>query len=254
MKANYHTHTWRCHHATGTEEAYVRSAQGAGLETLGFSDHSPYLFPDGYYSTFRMRPEQLEEYTRCILELKPQFPRMEIHVGLETEYYPKFFPELLAMLRDQPVEYLLLGQHFIHNELDGVYAALPTGDRDVLETYCRQSIDAMHTGVYTYFAHPDIINFQGDNRLYGQWMRVLIREAKDCGVPLELNFLGLKTHRNYPDRRFLEIVAQEGCAMVLGCDAHEPEALADSDTEKDARALLVEYGIPVLETVTLRKI
>lgn len=254
MKANYHTHTWRCNHATGTEAEYVRSALGAGLETLGFSDHSPYLFPEGYYSTFRMRPEQLEEYCRCILGLKAEFGDVDIHVGLETEYYPKYFPALLSLLREQPVEYLLLGQHFIRNEIDGKYTALPTSDPEILETYCRQSMEAMQTGLFTYFAHPDIVNFQGDDSLYRHWMRRMIQEAKSCKMPLEFNFLGLKTHRNYPDRRFLELVAEEGCAMVLGCDAHEPEALADRETETAARSLLAEYGIPILETVSLRQI
>ena len=115
-------------------------------------------------------------------------------------------------------------------------------------------MEALQTGLFSYFAHPDIINFQGCPTLYRQWMRTMIREAQSCQVPLELNFLGLKTHRNYPDRRFLELVAEEGCPMVLGCDAHEPEALADRETEKAARALLAEYGIPVLESVTLHKI
>ena len=45
MIANYHTHTTRCNHATGTEEEYVQSALERGLEILGFSYHTPYTFP-----------------------------------------------------------------------------------------------------------------------------------------------------------------------------------------------------------------
>ena len=47
MIANLHTHTPRCRHASGTEEEYVRCALDAGLQTLGFSDHTPYPFPNG---------------------------------------------------------------------------------------------------------------------------------------------------------------------------------------------------------------
>lgn len=50
MIANYHTHTWRCRHADGTEREYVERAIEGGLKILGFSDHSPYPFPDGYDS------------------------------------------------------------------------------------------------------------------------------------------------------------------------------------------------------------
>ena len=48
MKANYHTHTWRCNHASGNERQYVENAIKAGLEVLGFADHTPYPFPAGY--------------------------------------------------------------------------------------------------------------------------------------------------------------------------------------------------------------
>jgi len=51
MIANYHTHTPRCNHATGEERAYVEQAIKKGLKILGFSDHTPYIFPEtDYYS------------------------------------------------------------------------------------------------------------------------------------------------------------------------------------------------------------
>ena len=39
LKTNYHTHTYRCGHADGKDEDYVRQALGAGMYELGFSDH-----------------------------------------------------------------------------------------------------------------------------------------------------------------------------------------------------------------------
>ena len=105
MKENYHTHTWRCNHATGTEEQYVQSAIERGLSVLGFSDHSPYLFPGSYYSRFRMKMEQLDDYIRTITELREKYRnQIRIPLGLETEYYPKFFPDLAAVLRDKPID------------------------------------------------------------------------------------------------------------------------------------------------------
>ena len=37
MKTNYHTHTTRCMHATGSDEDYVLSAIKGGYQELGFS-------------------------------------------------------------------------------------------------------------------------------------------------------------------------------------------------------------------------
>ena len=62
MIANYHTHTPRCNHASGSEEAYIQSALAGEMKILGFADHSPYWFPGDYYSTFRMYPEELAGY------------------------------------------------------------------------------------------------------------------------------------------------------------------------------------------------
>ena len=48
MNYNFHTHTFRCHHASGTPEEYVLRAIDVGIEYMGFSDHFPYRFADGY--------------------------------------------------------------------------------------------------------------------------------------------------------------------------------------------------------------
>lgn len=255
MTANYHTHTWRCNHAQEGEENYVRHAIARGLKTLGFSDHTPYPFPGSYYSGFRMRPELLGDYCQCLVDLREKYEdQIRIEIGLEAEYYPDLFPRLLELLRDTPVSYLILGQHFTNNETDGVYTAVPTGDVSVLRRYCAQTMDAMQTGCFTYFAHPDLLRFTGSDAVYRQEMGRLFREAKNCGIPLEVNFLGLSTGRHYPSRRFLEIAAEAGCDIVFGCDAHEPESLSELETEQKALALTKEYGLTVLKTVPLRPI
>ena len=159
MIANYHTHTHRCNHAIGREEDYVKEALKAGFEILGWADHTPYLFPGGYYSHFRMRPVQLPGYVQTIQELQRKYAgQIEMPIGLETEYYPKHFGNLMEFLRDHPIDYLILGQHFIGNEYDAPYSGLVTDDKDVVRQYCRQSMEAMNTGLFTYFAHPDLIH------------------------------------------------------------------------------------------------
>ena len=85
-------------------------------------------------------------------------------------------------------------------------------------------------------------------------MGLLVREAKDHGLPLEFNFLGFREGRNYPNPRFLELAAQTGRPMVLGCDAHQPEALKVPEVEAQVRAMLAKLGIPVLDTVELKKL
>ena len=254
MIANYHTHTWRCNHASGSEKQYVENALKAGLKILGFADHAPYLFPDGYYSNFRMTLDQFPGYVDTVLSLREAYRgKIEIPLGLEIEYYPQLLPALLPILRDQPLDYLILGQHFVRNEYDAPYNGVGSEDAELLRQYVRQSCDAMNTGLFTYFAHPDLINFRGSRQLYRHHMRDICREANNCGVPLEFNLLGLSNGKNYPDPVFWELAAEEGNTVILGRDAHEPEALLDDKTEAKALKILGELGINPINTVQLRK-
>ena len=255
MIANYHTHTWRCNHASGTEEEYVRSAISAGMKILGFSDHTPYLFPDGYYSTFRMRPEALSDYSRTVLDLQKQYRKeIEIHLGVECEYYPNHFSDVLELLREHEVEYLILGQHFTGNEYDSAYGGKVTDRDSQLRLYCSQSMEAMNTGLFTYFAHPDLIHYIGDAKFYKDQMRHVCREANSCGIPLELNLLGIREKRWYPNRLFLETAAEENCRIILGVDAHDAKCLNDPATEEIALSFVREYGLKLLDSVPLRSI
>ena len=255
MRANYHTHTWRCNHAVGKEEEYVIRAIEQGFDILGFSDHTPQFFPDGYRSGFRMEAHELSGYCSVVQELKERHSKdIQIHLGLEVEYYPALFDQLLPVLRDQGIEYLLLGQHFIGNEQNQPYSGNPTGDEAVLRQYCTQSMDAMQTGVFSYFAHPDLIHFKGDPEIYRKHMRRLCQEAKSCGMPLEMNMLGLWSGRNYPDPRFWALAAEEGCQVIIGWDAHAPDQLCKTEAEQTLRMSAKQLGLELLETVDFRKI
>ena len=255
MIANYHTHTWRCNHASGKEEEYVKAALKRGLQILGFSDHTPYLFPGSYYSHFRMKPQQLEGYCNTVLQLRQKYQeQMDIRLGLETEYYPALFAELMAFLRNSPVEYMILGQHFLGNEEGDFYTGAPTGDASALKRYCAQAMDAMQTGLFSYFAHPDLICYRGSKQLYMEQMRRLCREANNCGMPLEINLHGLREGRNYPGKLFWQIAAEEGCKAILGSDAHEVWHLEETRTETAARKMAEKLGVTLLDTIVLRKI
>ena len=255
MIANYHTHTPRCRHAEGTEAEYAQAAVDAGIEILGFSDHTPYWFPGGYYSHMRMFPDQLEEYCDAVHRVQKQYvDKLQIHLGLEVEYYPAYFKEVLSRARDRGVEYFLLGQHWVGSEIGEPYCGYATEDEPLLKRYCDQVINAMQTGLFTYLAHPDLIHFRGDERTYRKHMRLICAEAKRCGIPLEVNMLGKMLDRNYPNPVFWELAAEEGCDVILGCDAHAPEHLLREDNERQLLAMIRSYGLNLLEKATLRNI
>lgn len=255
MIANYHTHTPRCHHAVGTEEEYVRCAIAAGLQILGFADHTPYPFPEGFVSSFRMLPHALPGYADSVRAMGAKYAdAINIRLGVEAEFYPKYFADMVGLLRDNGIEYMILGQHFLYNEVEAVGSGGPTADPALLRQYCDQTIEALYTGLFTYFAHPDLMHFVGDDKLYRREMGRLCRAARACGVPLEVNLLGLHLGRNYPHRRFWEVAAEENCSVILGCDAHRPDFLTDPAPRQQALALLAPLGLQPLQTLPLRPI
>lgn len=244
MEANYHTHTVRCNHAKGTEREYIEQALARGLKTLGFSDHTPQLY-DGYVSGFRMLPEQLEDYVTTLRGLKEEYAgRIEIFIGLEAEYYPRYFVRLLNLIRPFHLDYLILGQHFTGNESDGEPPCpRPTEDEKRLERYVKQTFEAMETGCFSCFAHPDILNFMGDPKIYRKWYEKLCIRAKELSIPLEMNMLGYATGRHYPNSAFFRIVQEVGNEVILGCDAHEPKRVADPAEIDRSMFFLKESGI-----------
>ena len=243
MIANYHTHTPRCNHADGDERAYIERALEGGLRILGFSDHSPYLFENDFHSVIRMRPELLGDYVEVLTGLREEYrDRIEIRIGLEAEYFPGFFARTMDYLRQYPIEYLLLGQHGLYNGVEGYWSGAPTAEEKLLDQYCGQTMEGLDTGCFLCFAHPDIIHYIGDPKIYDRYMRRLCRKANERGVPLEFNLLGFELGKQYPNPAFWRIAAEEGCRVVLGCDAHRPEDAWLPTLEKKATELLASCG------------
>ena len=257
MIANYHTHTYRCGHAEGGERDYIERALQSGLKILGFSDHTPYDFFDSEPRNrpMRMMPEELPGYAASLRALAEEYrDRIEIRLGVEAEYYPKYFTRLLELLRENGVEYMILGQHFLGNEIGDAYSGRPTLDRKQLSRYVSQTVEALETGLFTCFAHPDLIHFIGSRSVYDREMRALCRAALASGTPLEINLLGVREGRHYPNERFWQLAAEEGNPVVLGCDAHHPDDLLDREAEARALALVERLGLNLLDTLPIRRL
>lgn len=248
---NYHTHTKRCRHASGEDREYVEKAIEVGMTTLGFSDHAPMLFPnDEYYSTFRMYPNQAEEYVSSIKALKEEYKdKIEIHIGFELEYYPELFEKIITYLKALGAEYFILGQHYNYNEYEDFahYSGSPTKSVEHFDKYISQILQALKTGKFIYVAHPDLFKFTGLDEIYTEKMTYLCKEVKKLGYPLEFNLLGFAEKRNYPDKKFWRIAAETGNKVVIGFDAHTQNSLTNMKLYAKAVKYLADLGITPIE-------
>ena len=115
-------------------------------------------------------------------------------------------------------------------------------------------LEGARTGLYSYIAHPDILNFTGDYRLFISEMDRLVEGIVKEDLPLEINILGLREGRHYPREDFLALVSKHGGKMIVGCDAHRPQDVYDEPTVQRALALLEKYGIERTEQVDIHRL
>lgn len=253
MLANYHTHSYHCRHADGRPADYAEAAVQGGLQILGFSDHVPYPFGNGHVSGFRMPTEETEQYVREIGEVRAQYAgRLTVYTGYEAEYYPAHFTDMLRHIEQFGYDYLILGQHFLQNEYDGE-PSMAVHDERGLKAYVDQTVEAMQTGAFLYMAHPDMVGYRADEAVFSREMRRLCAAARECDMPLEFNLLGFREKRIYPYAPFWRLAAEEGCRVVLGCDAHTPRYTGDPETVQAALAALSQLGIVPVELPGIKK-
>ena len=254
MKCNYHNHTYRCGHASGTEEEYIRKAISEGITTIGFADHTPYVFREGFVSYSRMPLSEIDDYFDTLLALRDKYRGyIDVKIGFETEYYPRYFDRLVEIYRKYPLDYIIYAGHQIGNEGDeDCFCGFDKTDSPCrLTAYTDMAIRAMETGRFTYLAHPDMMNFVGDRDLYREESARLIRAAKHMSVPLEINLNGIRDRRYYPNDDFWQVAGWLGADAVIGFDAHMVHHVADRDEIIAGIRYADKFGVNLLDELEL---
>ena len=87
MNYNYHTHTKRCGHASGSPEEYVLRAIEGGIKYMGFSDHLPLKFNDGSEGRHRIPFGEAEAYMKETRALAEKYKdKIEIIVSRNSQF------------------------------------------------------------------------------------------------------------------------------------------------------------------------
>ncbi|HAX73295.1 MAG TPA: histidinol phosphatase [Firmicutes bacterium] len=259
MKTNYHSHTTRCKHANGRDEEYVISAIKGGLTEIGFSDHCPWPFEGDYVSRIRMDVEQMDDYVQQITALQVKYKdQISIKIGLECEYYEEFIPWLTQLKEHYHLDYFIFGNHFPENETRSYYTGSGTTTPKHLENYLQTAIKAMESGLFTYFAHPDLfmVSYKTFDKHCENMTRQLCLKAKEVNMPLEFNISGYlyqeqhDTPHGYPHKDFWKIAKEVGCQAIIGYDAHTPLVYETNKYYDRAKMELAALGIEVIPSLS----
>ena len=190
MKTNYHTHTARCMHATGSDEDYVLSAIKGGYQELGFSDHTPWKYHTDYVADMRMLPEELPGYVESLHSLREKYrDQISIKIGLECEYFPAYIHWLKEKIKEYQLDYILFGNHHYHTDEKFPYFGHHTENLDMLELYEESAIEGMESGLFCCLAHPDLFmrSYPQFDRHCKLISRHICRTAARLHIPLEYN-------------------------------------------------------------------
>jgi histidinol-phosphatase (PHP family) len=244
---NYHGHTSRCGHASElSDDLYVVAARNQGLSRIGFSDHVAFGPLENWQQGKRMHISEIDGYIASIRKLQEENPDMVIRCGFEAEYDPGK-KGYLAELR-KSCDYMILGQHYVQNGM-GLIDTRDNPDYPLI--YANMVCEAMETGIFDIFAHPDYFMLERDkcssDESYALFMEnakkaslMICTKAKEMGIPLELNVRGAKEYKEgrdsefvYPHSLFWSVASEVGNEVIYAVDAHHPSHIMSIDEDRD---------------------
>ena len=249
---NYHTHTVRCHHATGTEREYVEKAIQNGFTVLGFSEHMAWPLTEARLTKGRLAVSELEEYCTTVQQLKKEYAdQIHIYLGGECEYFPDCYPWLLEQKERFGMDYLIFGCHYPMKEAaQHEFASSKTPE--MLQYYTELALAGMETGYFRCLCHPDL-PLKG-YPVFDSYARTMCEDicktAKKLDLTLEYNVRGYQKHgrvkgMGYTSEEFWRIAAECGCTAIVGIDAHALEDL-NKECVQEAQQRLTEWGVKVI--------
>jgi len=242
-----HSHTPLCNHSQGLPGEFAAVALERGLKGIIVTCHCP--LPDGISSNVRMKPEEYGEYVAMVAEAREAWKdRLDVRLGLESDYYPGVESWLEELHSREPLNYVLGSIHYHVEEYRRRYF---TGDVVAYQKlYYDHLAQAAESGLFDSLAHPDLVKNQDPSQWDFERIRPEVANALDriaaTGVAMELNTSGVNKAlpEMNPGISQLQMMQERGIPVVIGADAHRPEAVGR----------IFEQALDVLESVGYRDV
>lgn len=258
--ANYHSHTYLCHHAEGRPLDYAREAKKYNLSEIGISCHCPYPLTFGdYWPSIRMAEEEVPAYLQGIKEAESK-TGIRVLTSFECEFddnYKNYYQDILK--GKYKAAYLVLGSHWVTLGVRHLYV-LEIKDKSTLFLYIKQTLKAIETGLFTFIAHPDI--FISPFLDWDSDIQAASKDLIECciskDIALEINGLGLKMgliktkqgfRYHYPYKEFWQLVKELGGKVIANSDAHKVANLVMDKIEAEKYAS--ELGISTIKKLAI---
>ncbi len=233
--ADTHTHTARCGHAEGGDEAYIVAAVARGLGAIAVTDHLPlYWLPEGERDpSLAMAAAELPRYVEAVLALQERWRgTIEVLLGVEADYVAGAEEELGHLLSRYPFDVVLGSVHW----LDGWWVDAPAsvaryrrGQEEVdaiWDAYTSSLVRAARSGLFDVLAHLDLPKKFGfrPSRPFAGRLDEVVAAVREGGCAVELSSAGRRkpVGEDYPSPEVVQALAAAGVPLVVSSDAHAP--------------------------------
>jgi histidinol-phosphatase (PHP family) len=241
MLTDYHSHTSRCGHATGTMREYVERAIALGIDEIGLTDHLWLYFqePSERDPTFAMDERDFDAHYEEMLRIRDEYAgRIQVRVSVEADYIAGREDELTSILTRYEFDYVLGSVHFLEGwPLDAPESAVRYEKGPVspiYRSYYRNLQRAISLGAFDLLAHFDLpkkFGFLPEDDLSELVCETLDLIAKH-DLAVEVSSAGLRKPIGeiYPSPAILRQMKARSIPIALSSDAHAPaEVGADYD-------------------------
>ncbi len=281
-KVNFHTHTYRCGHAIGTEKQMIEAAIKIGISELGFSEHIPlphyrlHLLKGLHVHRslrsiktmivafkkngpeMRLPYKDMDKHLLLLDKYKEEYKdKITIYKGFEAEGFEDYFSYYQQLLDNKKIDYLILGHHFHKYSIHDDYIGKKNCTKEDIRIYVADVIKALETQMFSYLAHPDLFllsykSFDEEARFMSELLCV---EAKRLNIPLELNVGGFRKKKivmngkevhPYANQFFWEIAGKIGNDVIIGFDAHHPDDF-NNKIYKEVYELIKECNLNIID-------
>lgn len=262
LKANYHTHTYRCGHASGEDEDYLKEALGAGMVELGYSDHI--MLPG--YSEVGIRGDfsLFEDYISSITNIKNKYKdRIKVYIGFEAEAFPQYYPFYRELISSKKIDYLILGNHLAMDDNKKIFCHFSKiKSASELYLYRDLTFSSLQTGCFKCFAHPDYFmsNIENIDKDVKKVMSDIVSLCVELDIPLEINLAGIRNGMKkigkinryvYPTDLFLQTCQKYNAKVIIGQDAHSPKQIDNLEANEKAIMLVRKYNLNLIEKLKI---
>ncbi|MHA1847366.1 MAG: histidinol-phosphatase, partial [Promethearchaeota archaeon] len=214
---DHHVHTFRCHHATGHEEDYVKVAIQKGLPFIGFNDHFPmrYLPKTIPVEKYAMELNEFPDYITELKRLRKKYDgKIDIKISTEVDFHAPSIDTIKEWLNPflDDFDYIYGSVHVVDDWAvdDHVFSEKweEYDNNKVYEIYYENNIKMVKTGIFNVVGHMDLPkkynHFPSKN--IDPLISKFLDEVKKADAVVELNTAGLRkpVKEMYPSEHILK--------------------------------------------------